>query len=121
MTSIELRLPADYRAASLRADALAGLTAVPKSLPPKWFYDDRGSALFDKITELDEYYPTRAEREILAARAADIAADTRATTLVELGSGTADKTRLLLDALSETGTLREYVPVDVSEAALVTA
>jgi dimethylhistidine N-methyltransferase/ergothioneine biosynthesis protein EgtC len=118
---IDRRLPEHFFDAALRADALAGLTAVPKSLPPKWFYDDRGSALFDKITELDEYYPTRAEREILAARAADIAADTGATTLVELGSGTADKTRLLLDALSETGTLREYVPVDVSEAALVTA
>ena len=62
MTTIENRLPAGYRAASLRADALAGLTATPKSLPPKWFYDAQGSALFEKITELPEYYPTRAER-----------------------------------------------------------
>ena len=67
MTTIEHRLPADYRAASLRADALAGLTATPKSLPPKWFYDAQGSALFEKITELPEYYPTRAERAILRA------------------------------------------------------
>jgi dimethylhistidine N-methyltransferase len=118
---IDRRLPEHFFDAALRADALAGLTATPKSLPPKWFYDERGSELFDKITRLDEYYPTRAEREILAARAAEIAAVTRSATLVELGSGTADKTRLLLDALSNLGTLTEYVPVDVSEAALITA
>jgi dimethylhistidine N-methyltransferase len=118
---IDRRLPERFFEASLRADALAGLTATPKTLPPKWFYDERGSELFDKITMLDEYYPTRAEREILTARAAEIAAITRSATLVELGSGTADKTRLLLDALSEAGSLREYVPVDVSESALITA
>jgi L-histidine N-alpha-methyltransferase len=121
MTTIEHRLPADYRAASLRADALAGLTATPKSLPPKWFYDAQGSALFEKITELPEYYPTRAERAILAAVAPEIAALTGATSLVELGSGSSDKTRLLLSALREAGTLRGYVPVDVSESALVAA
>jgi len=123
MTSIQIdrRLPDHFFEASLRSDALAGLTATPKSLPPKWFYDERGSELFDKITLLDEYYPTRAEREILAQRAAEIAAATGAATLVELGSGTADKTRLLLDALAGGGTLAEYVPVDVSESALVTA
>jgi len=118
---IDRRLPEHFFEAALRADVLAGLTATPKSLPPKWFYDERGSELFDKITRLDEYYPTRAEREILATRAAEIAEATRSATLVELGSGTADKTRLLLDALSNIGTLDEYVPVDVSEAALVTA
>jgi L-histidine N-alpha-methyltransferase len=121
MTTIEHRLPADYRAASLRADALAGLTATPKSLPPKWFYDAQGSALFEKITELPEYYPTRAERAILEAVAPEIAALTGATTLVELGSGSSDKTRLLLSALRDAGTLRGYVPVDVSESALVAA
>ncbi|HXP18145.1 MAG TPA: L-histidine N(alpha)-methyltransferase [Streptosporangiaceae bacterium] len=123
MTSIQIdrRLPDHFFEASLRSDALAGLTATPKSLPPKWFYDERGSELFDKITLLNEYYPTRAEREILAQRAAEIAAATGAATLVELGSGTADKTRLLLDALAGGGTLAEYVPVDVSESALVTA
>jgi L-histidine N-alpha-methyltransferase len=121
MTTIEHRLPADYRAASLRADALAGLTATPKSLPPKWFYDAQGSALFEKITELPEYYPTRAERAILRAVAPEIAALTAAATLVELGSGSSDKTRLLLSALRDAGTLRGYVPVDVSESALAAA
>jgi L-histidine Nalpha-methyltransferase len=119
--TIERCLPDGFLADSLRADALAGLTASPKALPPKWFYDERGSDLFDKITLLDEYYPTRAEREILAARAGQIAAATRARTLVELGSGSADKTRLLLAALRGAGTLRRYVPVDVSEAALLAA
>jgi L-histidine Nalpha-methyltransferase len=121
MTTIENRLPADYRAASLRADALAGLTATPKTLPPKWFYDAQGSELFEKITELPEYYPTRAERSILQAVAPEIAAVTEATALVELGSGSSEKTRLLLSALRDAGTLRQYVPVDVSESALVAA
>jgi L-histidine N-alpha-methyltransferase len=121
MTTIENRLPAGYRAASLRADALAGLTATPKSLPPKWFYDAQGSALFEKITELPEYYPTRAERSILRAVAPQIAALTGAASLVELGSGSSDKTRLLLSALRDAGTLRQYVPVDVSESALTLA
>jgi L-histidine Nalpha-methyltransferase len=119
--TIERCLPAGFLADSLRADARAGLTASPKSLPPKWFYDERGSGLFDKITLLDEYYPTRAERAILRSAAAGIATATRARTLVELGSGSADKTRLLLDALRGAGTLARYVPVDVSEAALITA
>jgi L-histidine N-alpha-methyltransferase len=121
MTTIEHRLPPDYRAASLRADALAGLTATPKSLPPKWFYDAQGSALFEKITELPEYYPTRAERAILRAVAPEIASLTGATALVELGSGSSEKTRLLLSALRDAGTLRGYVPVDVSESALAAA
>ena len=121
MTTIENRLPAGYRAASLRADALAGLTATPKSLPPKWFYDAQGSALFEKITELPEYYPTRAERSILRAVAPQVAALTGAASLVELGSGSSDKTRLLLSALRDAGTLRQYVPVDVSESALTLA
>jgi L-histidine N-alpha-methyltransferase len=116
---IDRLLPDGFLAAALRADALAGLTSVPKSLPPKWFYDERGSELFDKITRLDEYYPTRAERAILTAAASDIAAASGAATLVELGAGFADKTRLLLDALRQAGTLRRYVPVDVSESALV--
>jgi L-histidine Nalpha-methyltransferase len=121
MTTIEYRLPADYRAASLRADALAGLTATPKALPPKWFYDAQGSALFEKITELPEYYPTRAERSILRAVAPQVAALTGTASLVELGSGSSDKTRLLLSALRDAGTLRRYVPVDVSESALTLA
>jgi L-histidine Nalpha-methyltransferase len=121
MTAIDRRLPSGYLASALRADALAGLTASPKVLPPKWFYDAQGSALFEKITELPEYYPTRAERSILVARAGEIAAATGAMTLVELGSGSSEKTRLLLDALRAAGTLRRYVPVDVSEPALIVA
>jgi L-histidine N-alpha-methyltransferase len=121
MTTIEHRLPPDYRAASLRADARSGLTATPKTLPPKWFYDAEGSALFEKITELPEYYPTRAERAILRAVAPEVAQLTGATALVELGSGSSEKTRLLLSALRDAGTLRGYIPLDVSESALTMA
>ena len=121
MTALDRRLPPGFLAESLRADARSGLASDPKSLPPKWFYDAQGSALFEKITELREYYPTRAEREILYATAAEIAGQTRARTLVELGSGSSDKTRVLIDALRAAGTLRCYVPVDVSEPALVSA
>jgi L-histidine N-alpha-methyltransferase len=116
---VESFLPADYLAEALRADVASGLTATPKALPPKWFYDERGSMLFEEITRLPEYYPTRAEREILQARAAEVAALTGAMTLVELGSGSAEKTRLLLTALTSAGTLRRYLPVDVSESALL--
>ncbi len=108
-------------AAALRADVAAGLTADPKWLPPKWFYDARGSELFEQITTLPEYYPTRREWEILEARAGEIALATGADTLVELGSGSSRKTRALLDALRRNGTLRGYVAVDVSESALAGA
>ncbi|GGZ06068.1 L-histidine N(alpha)-methyltransferase [Streptomyces nitrosporeus] len=108
-------LPADATDAALRADVSEGLTRYPKSLPPKWFYDARGSELFEEITRLEEYYPTRAEREILLAHAGDVAAASGARTLVELGSGSSEKTRHLLDALPG---LHTYVPVDVSESAL---
>ncbi|MDX2539542.1 L-histidine N(alpha)-methyltransferase [Streptomyces scabiei] len=108
-------LPEDATDAALRADVLDGLTRTPKTLPPKWFYDARGSELFERITELPEYYPTRAEREILVGRAGEIAAASGARTLVELGSGSSDKTRHLLDAMPG---LHTYVPVDVSESAL---
>src|SRR4051812_24787178 len=109
--------PEDMREA-LRADARAGLTRMPKELPPKWFYDDRGSQLFDEITRLPEYYPTRREREILVARAGEIAVLSKADTLIELGSGTSEKTRILLQHLADAGTLRRFVPFDVSEATL---
>ncbi|MBK3575053.1 L-histidine N(alpha)-methyltransferase [Streptomyces sp. MBT65] len=111
-------LPEDATDAALRADVLEGLTRTPKTLPPKWFYDAHGSELFERITELTEYYPTRAEREILLDRAGEIAAATGARTLVELGSGSSDKTRHLLDAFTD---LALYVPVDVSESALTQA
>jgi L-histidine N-alpha-methyltransferase len=100
---------------SLPEDVLDGLTRPTKELPPKHLYDDYGSELFDRITELPEYYPTRAERTILHARAADIVDATGMGELVELGSGTASKTRVLLDAGAEAGTLRRYVPFDVAE------
>ncbi|MER5849690.1 L-histidine N(alpha)-methyltransferase [Streptomyces sp. NPDC002012] len=108
-------LPADATDAALRADVLHGLTRHPKTLPPKWFYDAHGSELFEEITRLPEYYPTRAEREILIDRAEEIAAASGAQTLIELGSGSSEKTRHLLDALPA---LHSYVPVDVSESAL---
>jgi L-histidine N-alpha-methyltransferase len=103
---------------ALRDDVQRGLTATPKVLPPKWFYDDRGSQLFDDITRLPEYYPTRREREILEVRSNEIARVSRADTLVELGSGTSTKTRLLLDALRDAGQLRRFVPFDCSAATL---
>jgi L-histidine N-alpha-methyltransferase len=109
--------PSEY-AEALAADVRAGLTAMPKTLPPKWFYDERGSELFDQITRLPEYYPTRTERSILAAHGDEIAAATRAQTLVELGSGTSEKTRLLLDALRDAGTVRRFVPFDVDASVL---
>ncbi|KAF0848684.1 L-histidine N(alpha)-methyltransferase [Nocardia caishijiensis] len=103
---------------ALRSDARAGLTADPKSLPPKWFYDARGSELFEAITALPEYYPTRTERALLREVVGEIAAAARADVLVELGAGSAAKTRLLLDALTAVGTLKTYVPQDVSASAL---
>jgi L-histidine N-alpha-methyltransferase len=111
-------LPEDAARAALRADVLAGLGGRPRSLPPRWFYDARGSELFDRITGLPEYYPTRAEREILADRSGEIARVSGARTLVELGSGSSEKTRHLLEAMPE---LALYVPVDVSESALTGA
>ncbi len=112
--------PAAYLEA-LRADVRAGLTASPKTLPPKYFYDARGSELFDEITRLPEYYLTRAETAILERHAADIAALSRCGQLVELGSGTSAKTRLLLRALRDGGTLREFVPFDVDPVVLAEA
>src|SRR5260370_6712283 len=100
----------------LADDVLDGLTRPFKELPPKHFYDARGSELFEQICELPEYYPTRTEREILEACAGDIAERTGAAEVVELGAGYATKTRILLSALEEAGTLRRFVPVDVSES-----
>jgi L-histidine N-alpha-methyltransferase len=101
---------------SLAEDVLDGLTRPFKELPPKHFYDARGAELFDQICELPEYYPTRAERAILEGAAEELAELTGAVELVELGSGTAAKTRVLLDALEAAGTLRRYIPVDVTES-----
>ena len=106
--------PRDLRQA-LVEDAQRGLTAEEKSIPAVWFYDEEGSRLFEEITRLPEYYPTRAERHLLARHAGDIARLADADTLVELGAGACDKTRLLLDALREAGPVRSYVPFDVSD------
>jgi L-histidine N-alpha-methyltransferase len=111
---IAVLLSAEARSTDLRKEARLGLTATPKELQPKWFYDERGSELFDAITRLPEYYLTRAERSILERYAGEIAALTDATTLIELASGTSDKTRLLLDALAP----QRFVPFDVSEETL---
>jgi L-histidine N-alpha-methyltransferase len=115
MIAIDVHLDADASAA-MAEDVRAGLTASPKELSPKYFYDERGSRLFERITTLPEYYPTRREREILAGRSPEIleAAGTPGT-LVELGSGSAAKTRHLLSAMRDAGCLDTYVPVDISE------
>ncbi|WP_051441518.1 L-histidine N(alpha)-methyltransferase [Arthrobacter sp. H14] len=114
-------LPPDHHGRNLRADVRAGLTGSPKTLPPKWFYDKNGSDLFEQITKLPEYYPTRAEREVLTNHAESIAAAGPAETLIELGSGSSRKTPLLLNALKKAGPLRRYVAVDVSDGALLEA
>jgi L-histidine N-alpha-methyltransferase len=116
--SLSNHLEADSATRALRRDVYRGLSQMPKSLPPKWFYDSVGSDLFDQITRLPEYYPTRAEAEILRDRAAEIAAASGADTLVELGSGTSEKTRLLLSALRDSGSLRRFIPFDVDAGML---
>jgi len=118
---LDRHLAPDAMRAALERDVRAGLSATPRTLPPKWFYDARGSVLFDEITRLPEYYPTRSERAVLERRAGEIAALTGADTLIELGSGTSEKTRLLLDALRAAGTLRRFVPFDVDESVLTMA
>jgi L-histidine N-alpha-methyltransferase len=114
-------LAADSAAHALRNDVLTGLAQNPKSLPPKWFYDAVGSDLFEQITRLPEYYPTRAEAQILRTQSPAIAAASGADTLVELGSGTSEKTRLLLTALHDNGLLRRFIPFDVDSSVLESA
>ncbi len=109
--------PGDLRA-GLEADARAGLTATPKTLPPKYFYDAAGSDLFEEITRLPEYYQTRTEHALLTTYADEVARAAGAEVLLELGSGSSEKTRLLLDAMRDTGELAGYVAVDVSSSAL---
>jgi L-histidine N-alpha-methyltransferase len=114
----DVHLGSGELAAQMARDVRAGLTATPKTLPPKYFYDARGSELFDEITRLPEYYPTRTERLILDERVTEIARVTGAETLIELGSGTSEKTRLLLRALRDGGTLKRFVPFDVDPTVL---
>ncbi len=118
---IDVRLPDDWAEGEMRDDIRRAFTNQPIVLPPKWLYDDAGSDLFDRITRLDEYYPTEAERSVLAQRAEEIARLTEADTVIELGSGTSDKTRTLLDAFAGTGQLRRFVPLDVSAQTLIDA
>jgi len=116
--TVEVHLSEDHAANALRRDVQRGLSAQPKWLPPKWFYDARGSELFEEITRLPEYYPTRAEAAALRGAVDEIAQLTKAATVVELGAGSSEKTRLLLDALGATGSLQGFVPQDVSASAL---
>ncbi len=113
--TVDVHLGPEDLQAALRADIAAGLRAQPKELVPKWFYDERGSELFDQITRLVEYYPTEAEREILLTNAVELIATADADTIVELGSGTSDKTVALLDAARDHGRLTRFMPFDVSE------
>jgi L-histidine Nalpha-methyltransferase len=113
--AIDVHLPRDGVLAGLAEDVREGLSCPFKELPPKYFYDERGSQLFEAITELPEYYPTRAERSILEARSEEIVAAADAEILIELGSGSAAKTRCLLDAMRDADLLDAYVPVDISE------
>jgi L-histidine Nalpha-methyltransferase len=113
--TIDVHLSPDDVRQRMRADAISGLQAAHKSIPPVWFYDERGSQLFEQITHLPEYYPTRAERHLLELHAPTIGELSKADTLVELGAGACDKTRVLLSALQQLGTLSTYVPFDVSD------
>jgi L-histidine N-alpha-methyltransferase len=118
---LDRHLPPDLRIDALRADAREGLTASAKYIPSKWLFDTKGTELWEKITQLPEYYPFRTERDILQAVADEIAAITRASSIIELGSGSAIKTRILLDALRRAGTIRTYTSIDISESALMAA
>ena len=112
---VDVRLPPGGPLSGMAADVRAGLTCPFKELSPRYFYDERGSELFERITELEEYYPTRCERAILRQRSAEIVAQAEPCARIELGSGSASKTRVLLDAMSEAGCLETYCPVDISE------
>lgn len=116
--TIEVLLGPDEWTDGLRRDALAGLSSDPKTLPPTWLYDDVGSALYDEITRIPEYYPARTEQSILDHWADEMVETAGADTLVELGSGTSDKTTSLLDAMAATDRLRRYIPFDVAESTL---
>jgi L-histidine N-alpha-methyltransferase len=121
--TVDVHLRAADLDGALRDDVRRGLSRPTgqRDLPPKWFYDDHGCVLFDEITRLPEYYPTETERSILGASAADIAIRSGADTLVELGSGTSDKTRTLLDAFAARGQLHRFIPFEVNEATVRTA
>jgi len=112
--AVEIRLVDDRKTAMID-DVREGLGRRQKELPPKYFYDERGSELFEKITRLPEYYLTRSERSLLEEHTRSLVDALRPRTLVELGAGSAAKTRILLDAMRDAGCAEQYVPVDVSE------
>ncbi|HET9078278.1 MAG TPA: L-histidine N(alpha)-methyltransferase [Acidimicrobiales bacterium] len=116
--NVEVLVRPEDRRRAMEDDVRSGLTARPRWIPPVWFYDETGSRLFDEITRLPEYYLTRAERSILDTHAGDMVAASDADTLVEIGSGTSDKTRLILDAMARSGRLRTIVLLDISEEIL---
>ncbi|MEI7887867.1 MAG: L-histidine N(alpha)-methyltransferase [Actinomycetes bacterium] len=115
---ISVYVHSDQLREALCGEVAAGLLATQKELSPKWLYDERGCELFDQITQLREYYPTRAERSILDSYASEIHALSVANTLIELGSGTSDKTRLLLDAFQDAQNLDRFLAFDVADATL---
>ena len=122
VVTVDVRLQPDDLDVALRRDARTGLTATPKAMPPVWFYDDLGCELYEAITRTPEYYPFRTERDLLRADAGAIARAAGASVLVELGSGTSEKTRVLLDAMAQAPAgLAGYVPFDVAESTLSTA
>jgi L-histidine Nalpha-methyltransferase len=117
--TVDVRLVPDDLRRALRRDARAGLSARPKTMPPVWFYDDRGCELYEEITRTPEYYPFRTERDLLRRAAGEIADAAGATVLVELGSGTSEKTRLLLDAMAAgRAGLEGYMPFDVADGTM---
>ncbi len=117
--TVDVRLVPDDLRRALRRDARAGLSARPKTMPPVWFYDDRGCELYEEITRTPEYYPFRTERDLLRRAAGEIVDAAGATVLVELGSGTSEKTRLLLDAMAAgTAGLEGYMPFDVADGTM---
>jgi L-histidine Nalpha-methyltransferase len=118
---VSVHLLGEERHAALLSDVRVGMASRPRSIPPTWFYDEVGSRLFDEITLLEEYYPTRRETEILGARAKEVVTLSRADTLVEIGAGSSTKTKLLLDAMQTTGQLSSVVLFDVSETVLIEA
>lgn len=118
---VDRRLPPGLLTNALRADARTGLTASPKYIPSKWLFDSKGTELWERITRLPEYYPFRTERDILHAAADEIAEITRASSIIELGSGSAIKTTILIQALRRAGTIRTYTSIDISESALIAA
>ncbi|OZF52709.1 L-histidine N(alpha)-methyltransferase [Rhodococcus sp. 14-1411-2a] len=118
MSTVDVHLADTALLDELRKDVRDGLTADPKWLSPKYFYDALGSELFEQITVLPEYYPTRTERALLEEHALDVAEATGSTMLIVLGSGSSEKTKILLSAGVKHGSLETYVPQDVSVTAL---